>query len=99
MPPLAPRTSMHCWPACRRRCWPIARWAAWWPELPTQRCTVHKHRNLLAHAPDPLHKEISADYTDLIHAYALRRQVVEEPYGGEGPQKVKFCFRFRGIED
>jgi hypothetical protein len=46
-----------------------------------------------------LHKEISADYTDLIHAYALRRQVVEEPYGGEGPQKVKFCFRFRGIED
>ena len=23
-----------------------------WPEVPTQRCTVHKHRNLLAHAPD-----------------------------------------------
>ena len=22
--------------------------------LPTQRCTVHKHRNLLAHAPDQL---------------------------------------------
>jgi putative transposase len=42
--------------------------AALWPEVPTQRCTVHKHRNLLAHAPDPLHDEISADYTDMIYA-------------------------------
>jgi transposase-like protein len=23
--------------------------AALWPTVPTQRCTVHKHRNLLAH--------------------------------------------------
>jgi transposase-like protein len=30
-----------------------------------QRCTVHKHRNLLAHAPERLHDEITADYTDL----------------------------------
>jgi putative transposase len=30
--------------------------AALWPEVPTQRCTVHKHRNLLAHAPDALHE-------------------------------------------
>jgi transposase-like protein len=29
---------------------------------------VHKHRNLLAHAPDALHEEISADYTDMIYA-------------------------------
>jgi len=42
--------------------------AALWPEVPTQRCTVHKHRNLLAHAPDTLHEEISADYTDMIYA-------------------------------
>lgn len=42
--------------------------AALWPEVPTQRCTVHKHRNLLAHAPDALHEEISADYTDMIYA-------------------------------
>jgi transposase-like protein len=42
--------------------------AALWPDVPTQRCTVHKHRNLLAHAPDPLHEEISADYTDMIYA-------------------------------
>jgi len=42
--------------------------AALWPDVPAQRCTVHKHRNLLAHAPDVLHEEISADYTDMIYA-------------------------------
>jgi putative transposase len=42
--------------------------AALWPDVPTQRCTVHKHRNLLAHAPDKLHEEISADYQDMIYA-------------------------------
>ncbi|MGH8277670.1 MAG: IS256 family transposase, partial [Steroidobacteraceae bacterium] len=40
--------------------------AALWPDVPTQRCTVHKHRNLLAHAPEALHDEVSADYTDMI---------------------------------
>ena len=35
--------------------------AALWPTVPVQRCTVHKHRNLLAHAPKKLHDEISAD--------------------------------------
>jgi putative transposase len=29
---------------------------------------VHKHRNLLAHAPEKLHEEITADYTDMIYA-------------------------------
>jgi putative transposase len=42
--------------------------AALWPDVPAQRCTVHKHRNLLAHAPDKLHDEISADYQDMIYA-------------------------------
>jgi len=59
-------------------------WAAP-PDVPAQRCTVRKHRNLLpsagfpsavadgtfasfAHAPDALHEEISADYTDMIYA-------------------------------
>jgi putative transposase len=46
--------------------------AALWPQLPTQRCTVHKHRNLLAHAPDRLHDEVSADYTDMIYAVSAR---------------------------
>lgn len=31
-------------------------------------CTAHKHRNLLAHAPNALHGEISADDTDMIYA-------------------------------
>jgi transposase-like protein len=42
--------------------------AALWPTIPVQRCTVHKHRNLLAHAPKKLHEELSADYTDMIYA-------------------------------
>ncbi|GIX08571.1 IS256 family transposase [Elioraea sp.] len=42
--------------------------AALWPTVPAQRCTVHKHRNLLAHAPEALHEELSADYTDMIYA-------------------------------
>jgi putative transposase len=46
--------------------------AALWPEVPTQRCTVHKHRNLLAHAPDALHDEISADYNDMIYAKTVK---------------------------
>jgi putative transposase len=46
--------------------------AALWPTVPTQRCTVHKHRNLLAHAPERLHEEITADYTDMIYAESAR---------------------------
>jgi putative transposase len=42
--------------------------AALWPGVPAQRCTVHKHRNLLAHAPERLHEELSADYTDMVYA-------------------------------
>jgi transposase-like protein len=42
--------------------------ATLWGEVPTQRCTVHKHRNLLAHAPQRLHEEVSADYNDMIYA-------------------------------
>ena len=39
-----------------------------WHGVPVQRCTVHKHRNLLAHAPERLHEEIAADYNDMIYA-------------------------------
>jgi len=45
-----------------------------WGDVPVQRCTVHKHRNLLAHAPERLHEEISADYNDMICA-ETREQV------------------------
>ena len=46
--------------------------AALWPQVPVQRCTVHKHRNLLAHAPKKLHDELSADYTDMIYAKTVK---------------------------
>ena len=42
--------------------------AALWPDMAVQRCTVHKHRNLLAHAPERLHEEIYNDYRDMIYA-------------------------------
>ena len=42
--------------------------AAVWDGVPVQRCTLHKHRNLLAHAPERLYDEITADYTDMIYA-------------------------------
>ena len=42
--------------------------AAVWDDVPVQRCTVHKHRNLLAHAPERLHEETTADYSDMIYA-------------------------------
>jgi transposase-like protein len=49
--------------------------AALWNDMPVQRCTVHKHRNLLARAPDRLHDEISTDYNDMI--YAETKAVIE----------------------
>lgn len=41
---------------------------ALWSDLPIQRCTVHKLRNLVAHAPKKLADEIAADYSDMIYA-------------------------------
>ncbi len=48
--------------------------AAVWDGVPVQRCTVHKHRNLLAHAPERLHEEITTDYNDMIYA-ATRAEI------------------------
>ena len=48
--------------------------AALWPDMADQRCTVHKHRNLLAHAHERLHEEISNYYRDMIYA-ATRGEV------------------------
>jgi hypothetical protein len=36
------------------------------------RRTLHKHRNLLAHAPDRLHDEMSAEYNDMTYAVTPR---------------------------
>ena len=42
--------------------------ALWGDALPIQRCTVHKHRNLLGHAPKHMHDELTEDYRDMIYA-------------------------------
>ncbi len=42
--------------------------ASLWSDIPVQRCTVHKERNLLCHAPKHLHDEIKADFTDMMYA-------------------------------
>jgi putative transposase len=42
--------------------------ASLWSDLPVQRCTVHKFRNLIAHAPTRLAEEVSSDFSDMINA-------------------------------
>ena len=42
--------------------------ASLWDDVAVQRCTVHKERNLLAHAPKHLHDEIKAEFNDMMHA-------------------------------
>ena len=44
--------------------------ASLWDDVPVQRCTVHKERNLLAHAPKHLHDQIQAEFNDMMHAKA-----------------------------
>ena len=39
-----------------------------WPSCLVQRCTVHKERNLLAHAPAAMHEELKADYKEMMYA-------------------------------
>ena len=39
-----------------------------WPAAAIQRCTVHKLRNLLTHAPRRLHDELRADYHAIVMA-------------------------------
>ena len=39
-----------------------------WNDVPVQRCTVHKHRNLLGHAPKRMQDELTEDYRDMIYA-------------------------------
>ncbi len=42
--------------------------AVLWPDSVVQRCTVHKLRNLIAHAPKKLHEELTAEYSAMIYA-------------------------------
>ena len=68
--------------------------AALWPAVPAQRCTVHKHRNLLAHAPKRLHEEVSADYTDMIYADTAA-EVTKRPKAF----LAKWRLKCRGVAD
>jgi putative transposase len=47
-----------------------------WDGVPVQRCTVHKLRNLLAHAPERLRAEIVADYNAMMYS-ASREEILE----------------------
>jgi putative transposase len=42
-----------------------------WPKTDRQRCSVHKLRNLLAHAPKRLYEEIRADFHAIVYADSL----------------------------
>ena len=80
--------------------------AALSPDVSAQRCMVHKHRNLLAHAPDALHEEVSADYADMIYAETAKEvqsvpvQVAaallrggDQPQGGRRPRSLDWLGR------
>ena len=67
--------------------------AAVWDGVPVQRCTVHKHRNLFAHAPERLHDEITADYNDMIYATTPRGD--RDPPQGLHPQMAAQASRRR----
>jgi putative transposase len=82
--------------------------ALWGAELPIQRCTVHKHRNLLGHAPKHLHDELTEDYRDMIYAetaaevetrrkaflrkWRLKCRAVADSLEEAGPSAAKFAF-------
>lgn len=56
-----------------------------WPKAPQQRCTVHKERNLLAHAPESRHEEIKAEYQAMMYA-----ETPEEAIAKRGAFLVKW---------
>jgi len=53
---------------------------AQWPQLPIQRCTAHKLRNLLSRAPAHLREEVAEDYRRMV--YGKNRDVVESARRG-----------------
>lgn len=68
--------------------------ASLWSDIPVQRCTVHKERNLLAHAPKDLHDEIKADYTDMMYA-----ENADAVLGKRKAFLTKWRLRCRGVAD
>ena len=49
-----------------------------WPGADVQRCTVHKLRNLMAHAPKHAHEEVTEDYHKIV--YAPNEKAAEKAY-------------------
>lgn len=43
-----------------------------WSDLLIQRCTVHKLRNLIAHAPKRLAEEVASDFSDMVYAESAK---------------------------
>jgi transposase-like protein len=43
-----------------------------WSDLLVQRCTVHKLRNLIAHAPKRLAEEVASDFSDMVYAASAK---------------------------
>jgi putative transposase len=72
--------------------------AAVWDGVPVQRCTVHKHRNLLAHAPERLHDEITADYNDMIYA-ATRAEIETRRKAFIRKWRLKHCSVADSLEE
>ena len=68
--------------------------ASLWSDIPVQRCTVHKERNLLAHAPKELHDEVKADFTDIMYA-----EDAEEVLRKRKAFLAKWRLRCRGVAD
>ena len=61
-----------------------------WPAAAIQRCTVHKLRNLLTHAPQRLHDELRVDYHAIVCAEngACRPGARTRPSVGSGRRPV-----------
>ena len=68
--------------------------ASLWSDIPVQPCTVHKERNLLAHAPKALHDEVKADYTDMMYA-----ENAEQVRKKRKAFLAKWRLRCRGVAD
>ena len=62
---------------------------AQWLQLPIQRCTAHKLRNLLSRAPAPLCEEVAEDYRRMM--YGKNREVVESATEFSEKMAVTLC--------
>ena len=75
--------------------------ALWGQDLPIQRCTVHKHRNLLAHAPKHMHEELGDDYRAMIYAEtAMKLRSSANPFyanGGSSAERSQTALKRPGI--